>query len=120
MKKIKCVAIIIAIALTTILSVYAAETHTVWYASSYDGYATAYASATSAAASARGNSESGFVRAILATTSERLSDSDEQPAGTTATKGFSIYEFDNPYATLTTSYASAWIGNTEIVCSQYY
>lgn len=120
MKKVMSVVIILAMLITSVISVYAADTHTVQYVKDPDGYATAYACASSAAASANGNTESGFVRAILATSTERLSDSDEQAPGTTATKGFSIYDFDNPYATLETSYAAAWFGNTEIICSQYY
>ena len=119
MKRILTAFFLITIICLASVVVEAKSTHTVWMTTSYDGYATAYACSDSAAASARGNTEKGFVRAIIANANDRLSGSDERDPGETATKGYHKSQLSGS-GELTTSYASAFIGDTEIVCSQYY
>ena len=120
MKKVMSVVIILAMVITSVISVHAAQTHTVRTSKFYDGDASAYACSTYSEASASSPSESPFARAIFENTSGRISNSDEQPAG--GSVSVSAYADDLPTstATLETSFAWAFIGDLEVVCSQYY
>ena len=120
MKKIMSVAIIMAMILISVISVYAAETHTVWTSETYDGSASAFADSTHSSASASSPSQSPFARAIYENTSGRISNSDEQPAGGSVYVSAYASDLPNPSAALETSFAWAFIGDLEIVCSQYY
>jgi len=122
MKKIMSVVIIIAIVLTSIISVFAAETHTVETTDFYDGSASAIATSTYSRAMAYSLPESPFARAIFENTSGRINHSNEAPAGLGRTVVAEAYaqHLPIPNAPLKTSYASAYIGELEVICSQYY
>ena len=120
MKKIMSVVIIMAMVLISVISVHAAQTRTVWTEESYDGTAYAFAGATYSRATAFSSSESPFVRAIYENASGRLSIYDEQPAGYSVSARADASDLPDPTATLETSFAWAFIGDLEVVCSQYY
>lgn len=120
MKKFMSVVVIMAMVLTCVISVHAAQTRTVWTDEAYDGNAYAFACATYSRGQAYSSSESPFVRAIFENTSGRLSNSDEQPAGYWARARADASDLSDPDATLETSFAWAFIGDLEVVCSQYY
>ena len=120
MKKVMSVVIILAMVITSVISVHAAQTYTVWTTENYDGSASAYACSTYSEASASSQSDSPFARAIYENTSGRISNSDEQPAGGSVSVSAYASDLPDPSATLETSFAWAFIGDLEVVCSQYY
>ncbi len=120
MKKILSVIIVMVMLLTTVISAYAEITHTEWTHEDYDGSAYAFAGSTYSRATAYSSSESPFVRAIYENSSGRISNSDEKPAGSSVYASAYANDLPNPSAPLITSFAWAFIGDLEVVCSQYY
>ena len=120
MKKVMSVVIIMAMVLTSVISVHAAYTRTVWTNETYDGTADAFAGNIHSYADAYSSSESPFVRAIFENTSGRISDSDEKPAGNSVHAFADSHDLPVQNAPIETSFAWAFIGDLEVVCSQYY